>query len=77
MMESMNVRKVDIVQILPFVERLAFLETRAERAAREMSLTIDFILRKEQTETPMFTYEPPSWKHWFGRFISEPAVIRK
>jgi hypothetical protein len=73
-MVSMNVRKVDISKVLPFVERLAFLESRYEREARLMTLSTDYLQRERQTNTRLFTYEGPSLTHPLGRLEREPAV---
>jgi len=71
-MRARNVRLEEIQQLLPIIAKLAFLETRFEREARLMTLTDEFIERQEETATRLFTYQPPSARHWFGRFISEP-----
>lgn len=76
-MKEMHVREVDIVHILPYVVIWAFVETRWERAAREETLTVEYTERVRQTTTPLWTYEGPSWSHWFGRFIYEPIVVKK
>lgn len=76
-LRSMNVRRVDIAEILPYVERLAFLETRQERRARQMTLSDEFVTRQEQTQTRLWTYELPSIRRPFGVIHRELVVDRR
>jgi hypothetical protein len=73
-MTKMNVRKIDQSKVLPYIVKLAFLQTREERETRDMSTSDDFIQRFDQTHRTVWTYETPSWEHIFGRFISEVVV---
>lgn len=74
-LKEMDVRLVDIAEILPYAERLAFLQTRAERAAIEMTLSEEFIQRRDIQQTQIWTYELPSHRYWTGRFISEKVPL--
>ncbi len=47
--KRMNVRRCDIQKMLPFAVKLAFLETREERLAREMTLSDTYSDRFENT----------------------------
>lgn len=76
-LETMNVRKIDIVELLPHIVVLAFLETRAERAAREMMLSPEFIQRQQRMDSRLFTYLGPSWEYPLGRFVFEEVVPEK
>lgn len=73
-MTSMDVRKVDQLEVLPYVLKLAYLETRAERRAREMTLSPEYQSRLDRTNTRIWLYEPPTWDHWLGRIVSEPTT---
>lgn len=73
-MRQMNVRSVDQVRILPYILIWAFVETRWERNARLETLTATYVKRDMETQISMWSYEWPSFRHWFGRIHSEPVV---
>ncbi len=75
-LKSMNVRKVDIMKIIPIATQLAFLETRYERQARLMTMSPRFIQREMETSTTLWTYLWPSWRHPLGQFVREDRPKR-
>lgn len=72
---EMDVRKCDQLEIIPVAMHLAYLETRAERLSRAMTLSPEYVSRLDRTNTRMWRYEYPSLAHWFGRLIVEPEVL--
>lgn len=70
-MKSIGVRTKDMVKALPFIIKLAFLETRYERMAREMELSDEFVRRSESMSRRYWTYELPSFYYPLGRVLSE------
>lgn len=76
-MTLMDVRKADQFNLLPYIQRLAYLETRAERLAREETITNLYQQRLEATNNRIWLYDLPSLLHPLGVLVREPSVSRR
>lgn len=76
-MTLMNVRKVDQMNVLPYIQRLAYLQTREERRAREMTLDPEYQHRLDSTNNRIWLYDWPSVQHPLGVLVREPSVSRR
>jgi hypothetical protein len=69
-----DIRDVDIVKLLPKVQQLAFVETRYEREAREMTLSDEYQRRYRNTYGRYYSRSKHWLFNWFGTKVTEPAM---